>query len=1191
MNAAFIQSLMAKAKWGATTVGGFTSASFSTMSTKLDSVVNGMRQLNSTYTVNGIPQPDAFEAEVKHAMSARTVSEALHWGQKFVDEHYKYVTFPGIDVMGKAGGDYGFILKDYFNTKEQYTKSFGDMGGNIGGAVAGMLAQQFLFGAVKRQVFSWGARMLAGAAAVEGAGLAADATIAGLPAGIVLNILGGLLALGGVAVSTFEGQRLGRSAAETAVKATGLDRENAGKAAANDILTLVPKLTEMWTPIALTLNEGPNGGTTKGMFTQLDQIASKNYGGTSLKALGLGGYKEVAETLGTVARNINVPGSNRGEYVNLINKVRSISGTDITSTLSSISTDIAPTAGNTNRSIDFTAQIFNEFFLVATKGGVATTNSAIGVAQSLTDIASEFSKRNMLNKNVSQQVAGVQKFTQKYVQGKDQVSAESTGTFMGIMDTITKSAATSPLASNLLISSGISRGDAVRGANKPGQMGDLLNTMSNRWHLGAGTTNIDSTTGAITWDKSANSEVNFANFINAATGDTESGGLGLSVDDAMLLGKYLIAYEKHPGEFESLQKELSKSFDGDSTGAVDKSLGSPVIAMDALTTSLQSNVKLGNLYNKIAGNFVPTFVKIGDGLMAHQLTINDQVVTGMGNLLHKILELQKHGTGSGQAIAIPGVPSTDGASNLSPTGAITSYGKFSGQINATSSGVTSGLSKGLYDQAFLDRVTVMAQHLNVDPNWLMAIMAHESWGTFQTGHIRGSTAVGLIQFTDVAIKDLNSRGANLNKEKLAAMSNTEQLEWVEAYLKLQLSYRGKGAKINNAGDLYALVFTPAAFGKAASEIIYSQASADADLRRKYAANHGLDKNNDGNITVGEMNAGMLDAHGNPYMEGTSYDRVSESLPELVGAPGNKQVAMTAGPMMGAPWREVSGYNGRIIRGTDGNSHLSSTATLAHMKGTQTKIGQSSASWAETALVNQSIAGDSYLRGYCATFAGFALNKAGFKNRATGSADVQLGGWMSGSHGAVAMSIEEVMQTGGFEPGDLIYVRGGNHVGVVSFDGSVIQSGFAYDAQRNTHLLRTDITSFTYEGVNNMVIVRPGMDSNNDGFISQDEHNASARGRAVPPKLPTNKVLQGKKALINSQDGNFTIKGATGSKLTPLQIKRIEAKERYIEKTLGLKDENFSLTEENGTLRVKINVGSHDPSAIAKLLLKEIDSFI
>lgn len=104
---------------------------------------------------------------------------------------------------------------------------------------------------------------------------------------------------------------------------------------------------------------------------------------------------------------------------------------------------------------------------------------------------------------------------------------------------------------------------------------------------------------------------------------------------------------------------------------------------------------------------------------------------------------------------------------------------------------------------------------NFDPNHLMAVMAVETTRTFSSSKIelkeikgkqkdgkykkeyRGLTkdeilnlsenfsgAVGLIQFTPVAIDELNNYyNYKLSKRKLALMNNIEQLNYVEKYIE------------------------------------------------------------------------------------------------------------------------------------------------------------------------------------------------------------------------------------------------------------------------------------------------------------------------------------------------------------------------------------------------------------------------
>jgi hypothetical protein len=95
-----------------------------------------------------------------------------------------------------------------------------------------------------------------------------------------------------------------------------------------------------------------------------------------------------------------------------------------------------------------------------------------------------------------------------------------------------------------------------------------------------------------------------------------------------------------------------------------------------------------------------------------------------------------------------------------------------------------------------------------------------------------SKAVGLIQFTATTAASLGTTTA-----KLKTMSAVEQLDWVQKYFQ---RYKGK---LSSVEDTYLAVFYPALMGK-----------PDTDMlpQAYYAGNKGFDKNNDGNITRGEI---------------------------------------------------------------------------------------------------------------------------------------------------------------------------------------------------------------------------------------------------------------------------------------------------------------------------------------------------
>lgn len=153
--------------------------------------------------------------------------------------------------------------------------------------------------------------------------------------------------------------------------------------------------------------------------------------------------------------------------------------------------------------------------------------------------------------------------------------------------------------------------------------------------------------------------------------------------------------------------------------------------------------------------------------------------------------------------------------------------------------------------AFRARLVQVSESLGIDPSWLAACIAFEtakSWspavtaggGTYQ-GPADDRKAVGLIQFTQVALRAMAARGWSVTKAQLAAMTAEEQLTWVERYF---VTVGAKG-RMRNVGDVYMAIFAPSAIGKPDSLVLYRAPSGE------YTPNAGLDANHDGAITRGE----------------------------------------------------------------------------------------------------------------------------------------------------------------------------------------------------------------------------------------------------------------------------------------------------------------------------------------------------
>ncbi len=142
-------------------------------------------------------------------------------------------------------------------------------------------------------------------------------------------------------------------------------------------------------------------------------------------------------------------------------------------------------------------------------------------------------------------------------------------------------------------------------------------------------------------------------------------------------------------------------------------------------------------------------------------------------------------------------------------------------------------------EEFIYELIKIAEDLDVHPEYLLAVMNFETGGTYDSCELNkaGSGAIGLIQFTDIAIKDINQKyNTELTKQKLCIMSNVEQLKYVKYYFELQKGYHGP---ITNLEDAYMAVLWPAGIGEAPNYIIIAKNNP------AYKYNKGLDLDGNG----------------------------------------------------------------------------------------------------------------------------------------------------------------------------------------------------------------------------------------------------------------------------------------------------------------------------------------------------------
>lgn len=136
----------------------------------------------------------------------------------------------------------------------------------------------------------------------------------------------------------------------------------------------------------------------------------------------------------------------------------------------------------------------------------------------------------------------------------------------------------------------------------------------------------------------------------------------------------------------------------------------------------------------------------------------------------------------------------------------------------------------------------VAENVGADPDILAAVISLETGGTFSPSiRNKSSGATGLIQFLPQTARSLGT-----SPEALARMSVCQQLDVVQAYYK-KVARDG----IQIPGDEYVAVFAPGFRGQPGPMPIWRRGQAE------YDGNSGLDTNDDGVITVGDLRHNVL----------------------------------------------------------------------------------------------------------------------------------------------------------------------------------------------------------------------------------------------------------------------------------------------------------------------------------------------
>ena len=151
------------------------------------------------------------------------------------------------------------------------------------------------------------------------------------------------------------------------------------------------------------------------------------------------------------------------------------------------------------------------------------------------------------------------------------------------------------------------------------------------------------------------------------------------------------------------------------------------------------------------------------------------------------------------------------------------------------------LTDDLSDEFFTE-ILDMGDRLRLDALDLLGVMMAES-NVKASAQNANSNASGLIQFLPSTLRSVGWTGTPQEFRRLSA---AEQLPYVETYFRPYAHFN-----LNSAARVYQVVFLPSSLslGSSMDTVIVEQGGVNSGA---YAGNRGLDTNNDGMITVGEL---------------------------------------------------------------------------------------------------------------------------------------------------------------------------------------------------------------------------------------------------------------------------------------------------------------------------------------------------
>jgi uncharacterized protein (DUF2345 family) len=165
------------------------------------------------------------------------------------------------------------------------------------------------------------------------------------------------------------------------------------------------------------------------------------------------------------------------------------------------------------------------------------------------------------------------------------------------------------------------------------------------------------------------------------------------------------------------------------------------------------------------------------------------------------------------------------------------------------------------DKEFLSKVQEVAGSIGTQFVDLLTVMMFETAGTMSPGVVNPRTgrAVGLIQFTPIAVKDLKKRGGlSTSLGALAEMTRVEQMEYVQKYFELVSTGVPRPLDL---GTLYLLVFAPAYAKTGGPNTVIASRSSTGERKAWWNLNKALRTSPTGPITKASVARAPLSRKG------------------------------------------------------------------------------------------------------------------------------------------------------------------------------------------------------------------------------------------------------------------------------------------------------------------------------------------